>query len=228
LPFLTPIRWTRPPVGACAPGSGRHRARNVKGAGLTALDAGALTLEGVPGGPLTFIPPRAGGAAGYGMPLPPASLEGGTLRVTGVGGTEVGGFQTDVVVTPPIQVTTSLAPGTVIDFHRPFVVSWSGGSPDTVLSVRLTAYQDQEAIFGASCVCRVLANEGTAKLDLFYPGGINGEVILAIGTRSENAEVVLTVTPRTSKLTRFAAPGLTREGRHEWSYEYHFKGLKIR
>ncbi len=48
------------------------------------------------------------------------------------------------------------------------------------------------------------------------------------GNRSENAEVVLTVSPLTSKLTRFTAPGLTREGRHEWSYEYRFKGLKIR
>jgi hypothetical protein len=129
-------------------------------------------------------------------------------------------------VPPPIQVTTSLAPGTVIDIHRPFSVAWSGGNPDTVVRMRLIAYQDQEGIFGNACDCQVLATEGMAKLDV--GGNKEGEVMLKIFTRSENAEVVLTVTPRTSKLTRFTAPGLTREGRHEWSYEYHFKGLKIR
>jgi hypothetical protein len=52
--------------------------------------------------------------------------------------------------------------------------------------------------------------------------------ILAIGRRSENAEVVVTVTPFRSTVTRFSAPGLTREARHDWSYEFRFRGLKIR
>ena len=173
-----------------------------------------------------MLPSRSGGEAGYSTPLPPGSLDGGILRVTAASGTGVGGFQTNVTAPPPIHVTTPLAPGTIIDFNRPFSVAWTGGSPDTLVTMRLIAYRDQEAIFGSACTCPVLASEGVAKLDMFAPSG--GTPILLIGQRSENVEVVLTVTSFTSKLTRFSAPGLTREGRHEWSYEYHFKGLKIR
>ncbi|MGH9784150.1 MAG: hypothetical protein ACRD88_08185, partial [Terriglobia bacterium] len=216
------------PFGGGCPCGGMsiRESPRCKNAGLTALDAGALRLDGVPGGPLTLLPSPSGEETGYSLRLPPGSLDGGTLRVTGAGGTGVGGFDTDVTVPPPIQVTTSLAPGTVIDIRRPFSVAWSGGSPDTIVRMRLISYRDQEGIFGNACDCHVFASEGTAKLDV----GQNpaGEVLLRIFTRSENAEVVLTVTPRTSKLTQFAAPGLTREGRHDWSYEYHFKGLKIR
>jgi hypothetical protein len=148
------------------------------------------------------------------------------MRVTAAGGSQVGGFDTAVTAPPPIQVTTPLAPGTVIDFHRPFSVAWSGGHPDALVRMRLIAYRDQEGIFGRECQCPVIASEGIARLDLYNPSG--NEAILQTGIRSENAEVVLTVTPLASKITRFTAPGLTREGRHEWSYEYHFKGLKIR
>jgi hypothetical protein len=141
----------------------------------------------------------------------------------------VGAFGTDVTLPPPIQVTTSLAPGTVIDYYRPFSVAWTGGSPDTLVRMRLIAYDDQEGIRGSACDCPALATAGTVLLDLFTnPATKPTEATLLIGKRSENAEVVLTITPFTSKVTRFAAPGLTREGRHEWSYEYRFKGLKIR
>lgn len=209
----------------CGGGPGIPPSPQCKGAGLTALGAGTLTLEGVPGGPLTLLPSASGDATGYSTPLPAGSLEGGTLRVTAAGGADVGGFETDVTVPPPIQVTTSLAPGRVINFTEPFSVAWSGGNPDTLVWMRLIAYRDQEGIFGIACDCPVLASEGMAKLDMFAPFGTP---ILLIGQRSENVEVVLTITPLTGKLTRFTAPGLTREGRHEWSYEYHFKGLKIR
>jgi hypothetical protein len=149
--------------------------------------------------------------------------------VVGAGGTGVGAFETNVTLPPPIQVTTSLAPGTVIDYYRPFSVAWTGGSPDTLVRMRLIAYDDQEGIRGSDCHLPVLATAGAAMLDVYSnPATKPTEVTLLIGKRSENAEVVLTITPLTSKVTRFAAPGLTGEGKHEWSYEYHFKGLKIR
>jgi len=197
-----------------------------KTAGLTALDAGTLTIEGVPGEPPTLLPLPPGEQIGYSTSLPPGSLEGGTLRVTGGGGAEVGVFQTDLAVPPPIQVTTSLAPGTVIDYHRPFTVTWTGGNPDMLVRMQLIAYRDQEGVLGKFCDCPALAIEGRATVNVTNPDG-KGPVLNTY-TTSENAEVVLTVTPITSNLTRFDAPGLTREGRHEWSYEYRFKGLKIR
>jgi len=197
-----------------------------KAAGITTLSAGTLTLDGVPGSPITLRPSASYADTGYSATLPRGSLDGGILSVGAEGGIDVGPFQTSVTVPPQVQVTTSLSPGTVIDYHRPFSVTWSGGSPDTLVTMRLIAYQDQDGIFGRACTCPVLATEGTSKVDVFNPSG--NELILSIGNRSENVEVVLTVTPLTSKLTRFAAPGLTRDGMHQWSYEYHFKGLKIR
>ena len=191
---------------------------------MTPLAAGTLLLAGFPGAPLTVLPSASGEEGGYSTPLP--TLDGGTLRVKGLGGANVSGFETEVTVPPPVQVTTSLAPGTVIDYHSPFTVNWTGGNPDTRVQVRLIANRDDEGIIGTDCTCQALANAGTAKVDVFNPTG--NELILQIARRSENVEVVLTVTPLTSKVTRFTAPGLTREGRHEWSYEYHFKGLKIR
>jgi hypothetical protein len=190
------------------------------------LDAGTLRLKGAAGTPLTLLPSPSGDETAYTAALRPASLEGGTLRVTASGGSDVGAFTTDVTMPASIQVTTPLAPGTVIDYHRPFSVTWSGGDPDTLVTMRLIAYRDQEEVFGRACTCPVLANVGTATLGVYNPTG--NEIVSLVGNRSENAEVVLTVTPLTSKLTRFTAPGLTRAGRHEWTYEYHFKGLKIR
>lgn len=218
-----------PPFGGCrcgglpTPESPNPR---CKATGMTVLDAGTLTLEGVPGEPLILQRADSGEAPGYSAPLPSGSMEGGILRITAAGGADVGSFETEVNVPPPIQITTPLAPGTVIDFNRPFVVTWSGGQPETLVRMRLIAYKDQESIFGAGCDCPVVATQGMAKVDMM--SGPSGYPVLAIGQRSENVEVVLTVTSFTSKAIRFAAPGLTREGRHEWSYEYRFKGLKIR
>jgi uncharacterized protein (TIGR03437 family) len=212
-----------PPFQGCRCGGiGIPQSKLCKNAGLTALDAGALTLEGAPGGPLNLLP----SPSGYSTLLPPGSLEGGTLRVTTAGGAGVGSFQTNVTIPPPIQVTTSLVPGTIIDYHRPFTVAWSGGNPDTLITLRLNAYYNQDGISGENCECPVVGGVGSVTVGVFNPTG--KEVVSLVRIPSENAEVVLTVTPLTSKATRFTAPGLTREGRHEWSYEYHFKGLKIR
>jgi hypothetical protein len=166
------------------------------------------------------------GQDNYTVPLPSGSMEGGTIRVKSGGGADVGSFETETTLPPPIQITTPLTPGTVINFRRPFVVDWTGGQPETLVEVRLIAHSPSASINDRVCTCPVVATAGTAKLDMVgNPAGDGG--ILAIGTRSENAEVVVTVTPFRSTVTRFSAPGLTREARHDWSYEYRFKGLKI-
>lgn len=206
-------------------GMGTPSSRLCRGTGLQALEAGTVRLEGVPGGPMVLSSLPTGDGTGYRTVLPPGTMEGGTLSVVGGEGSAVGGFETSVKVPPPIQVTTPLAPGTVIDYLRQFSVAWSGGSAEALVQLRLNAY-DSSGVFGTSCECRVLASDGLAMIDLWNPDG-KGPV-LQIGRKSEDAEVVVTVRPLASKVTRFGAPGLTREGRHEWSYEYHFQGLKIR
>jgi uncharacterized protein (TIGR03437 family) len=218
-----------PYSGCRCGGMGIPVSPQCRGAGLTSLDAGGLQLTGVPGGPLTVLPTQVGDETEYISSLPVGSLDGGTVRVVGAGGAGVGAFEANAMLPPPIRVTTSLAPGTVIDYYRPFRVAWTGGSPEMLVRMQLAIYNNREGMPGFACDCPVLATAGSALLDLFSnPATKPPEATLQIGARSENAEVVLTVTPLTSKIARFVAPGLTREGRHEWSYEYHFKGLKIR
>jgi hypothetical protein len=57
------------------------------------------------------------------------------------------------------------------------------------------------------------------------PSGLNGEPFLPLP--GGEAEVVLIVTPRAGDFQSFSAPGLTRGGRHDWTYEYHFVGVPI-
>jgi uncharacterized protein (TIGR03437 family) len=216
-----------PPAGGCVCGSlPEVKSIRCKGAGLSPLDAGLLTLEGLPGGPLAVLP--SGSAGEYSTALPAGSLEGGRLRVVGVGGSGVGAFQTEITTPPLIRVDFPLAPGTVIDFRRPFALEWSGGSSDTIVSMRLIARLEPGGVFGRVCECRTLGNAGRVLLDVFNPNPQTGGPVLLIGSPSEDAEVLLTVTPRPSGQTLFTAPGLTRGARHEWSYEYQFKGLKIK
>jgi hypothetical protein len=167
------------------------------------------------------------------LALPPASLTGGTLRVIGKGGESVGGFESELTMPPPIRVTTTLEPGTVIALRRerPFTVNWTGGSPDTLVQLELRSYRTipdfgsaEEGMVGNECTCWALGSAGQASVGLKKDA--HNTIILEIEYPSENAEVVLTVTPRPS--TPFVAPGLNQQGKHDWRYEYHFKNLKIR
>jgi len=201
-------RLTPPPGPGC---------RNVA---PRALDAGVLTLEGLPRGPLIVPPSSTTGEIVYAATLPAGSIQGRAVRVTAAGGAGVGAFQTGLSIPAPIQITTPLPPGTVIRNTQPFRVTWTNGIADAVVRMRLVAHiPDGEE---PGCEATVLASDGEASIGLL-PAGTPYFPL----PDNNYAEVVIMVGPRAGQVHTFSAPGLTREGRHEWLYEYRFKGLRI-
>ena len=184
--------------------------------GLSPLDAGQLTLQGAAGGPITLLPTSSGS---YATTLPADSVQTGTLKVAGVGGSGVGGFEASLSIPPPIQITSTLPPGTHIGITTPLRVTWTNGSPDAI--VRMQVISNLPRYYSGGYECAALATDGQITLN---PTGSN-PALLPIQP-SDNVEVVLIVSPRTPKTV--SASGLTRDATYEWSYEYHFKGLIIR
>jgi uncharacterized protein (TIGR03437 family) len=184
------------------------------------LDAGALTLQGFAGAPLTVLPVPISGEIVYAATLPGGSIQGGTLRVAAAGGADVGAFEAAVSIPPPIKITTPLAGGTVIRNTQPFRLTWTHGTPDAVVRILLTAMLGQGGTIGHT----VLASDGEITIGLIDVGG--GALIFPLPP-NDDTELVVTASPRAGQVQTFAAPGLTRDGRHEWVYEYRFRGLKI-
>jgi len=215
LPDPSPRAWytysRRPPGPRCSSGAPRT------------LHAGTLTLEGLPGGPLIVPPSSTSGEIVYAATLPASSIQGRDVRVSAAGGADVGAFQAGLSIPAPIQITTPLPPGTLIPYTRPFRVTWTNGTADAVVRVWLNQRIPDGEEGGVECAA--LASDGEATIGLIQEFGTWVLPVLALP--ANNAEVIIRVSPRAGQVRTFSAPGLTRDGRHEWLYEYRFKGLRI-
>jgi hypothetical protein len=190
--------------------------------GPRTLDAGPLTLEGLPGGLITVNPASSSGEIVYSATLPPGSIRSGPVRVVAAGGTNVGAFQTGISIPPPIEITTPLPPGTLIPNNQPFRLTWKSGTAEAVVRMRI-AYTYYQGFAESACECVALASEGELTLGMLSSGDRP-----YFPLPSGDAYIVVTVTPRAGQVQSFSAPGLTQGGKHEWSYEYRFYGLRIR
>jgi uncharacterized protein (TIGR03437 family) len=180
--------------------------------GVPLLDAGVLNLIGANGSRITVGATQRGSLDQYQTTLPSGSIQPGQVRVATGGGPTVGAFDTALTVPPPIQITTSLTPGTIISSTRPFRLTWTNGRDDAVVRIRLQ---------NAQCAASTASGQITMNVvgpDNFIPGIIE----------SENAELIVTVSPRNADTAVFSALGLTQGGKHQWTYEYRFRGLRIR
>jgi hypothetical protein len=136
---------------------------------------------------------------------------------------DVGAFETSSSIPPSIEVTTPLRSGTVIVRNGPFAVRWRNGTSDAFVELRLITHKKGDMHTYAQCA--VVASEG--EVTLMPALSPTGRPPFILGVLPGPAEVVLIVTPRTGAVQTFSAPGLTRESRHDWTYEYHFTGLEI-
>jgi uncharacterized protein (TIGR03437 family) len=193
------------------------------GTGLRALNAGPLILKGLAAGPITVSPDSSFGEIAYAAALPAGSVQPGSVQVEGAGGPEVGVFQSSLPIPPPIEITTPLTPGTVIPADQPFRLTWTGGSPDAV--VRMWLISEDAPGTGSGCQVLAPASDGQLTLATMPRDGPGSPLRLPVAAR-QTARVIVTVMPR--QAATFSAPGLTREGTHEWTYEYRFTGLRIR
>ncbi len=202
-----------------SPGEPPKPGPRCPGMGPRTLDAGPLTLEGLPAGPITVNPVSSSGDIVYTASLPAGSIRAGSVRVVAVGGPKVGAFQTGVSIPPPIEITTPLPPGTLIPNNQPFRLTWRNGSADAVVCMRLAA---PNPVSEPSVSCVAYASEGEVTVGISGSGDR-----LYFPLPPGEAYIVVTVSPRAGQVQSFSAPGLTQGGKHEWSYEYRFYGLRI-
>jgi hypothetical protein len=216
------------PANQVIPLSGSEEVRprpgsRCPGTGLRTLRVGTISLEGVPSGPITVSASTSLGEVVYTATLPANSVRAGTVRVLAEGGPEVGAFQASLQIPPPIEITTPLPPGTVIPQTQPFRVTWTGGSPDGLVRVRLASYPTP--ITESSTGCSAAASSGACTVELIRPFPDRPAVLPVIP--SDDVRVTVIVGPGAGRVQTFSAPGFTREGTHEWRYEYRFTGLRI-
>jgi uncharacterized protein (TIGR03437 family) len=188
------------------------------------LDAGLLVAYGPGGAGLRVSPTLSDGKLLYTQALPPGTVGPGTYGVVALGGQDVGPFATSVAIPAPIQLTTALPPGSSIPDDQNFVVTWTGGNPEDVVSVRLLSVQ--QGVYGQGGEVVASAADGKAVMPV-YGGSINHGGASLPGVPSGPVEVVVTHTASAAAATTFQATGLTLGGWHEWMYRFRFSGLTV-
>ncbi len=189
--------------------------------GYRSLDAGDISVQGPDFGPVpaTIEALEEGPVSGlnvYSATLPAGTVRPGAFQVSASGGADAGAFQSTVQIGRGIDITTPLA-GITVSQQQPFTVNWTGGAPNSWVTVRLVhhyGYQDLSA-FGS-----VRASDGTVT---FWPAGS----MVGFGLSPGRIEIVVEVGPDPSQVGSFTAPGISLGGQHTWKYTYRFEGVTI-
>ena len=179
--------------------------------GYRSLDAGTVSAQSAAANIAARVIPlpdtKISGLTMYQASLPTGSILPGQFRVSATGGAGAGAFQSSVRIGSGIQVTTDLADKT-IPMNQPLIVNWSGGDPDSWVTVKLVAPLEIQTIVRQ---VQVRASAGTARMDLI-------EGLLFVPRLNE---LVVEVTPDPDQIATLAASGL-QTIRHSWKYSYHF------
>jgi len=182
--------------------------------GYKNLDAGTVTVQGPGLGPMEATPAVVVGQRVYRAVLPNGTIRPGSFDVTASGGSDVEPFQSSLRIGSGINITSSFPPGTVLRSQitggRPLTVNWTGGDPDTWVTLKLVihlGFADSYAFEHAR------ASSGTATIGTGLPTG--------------PAEIILEVSPDPAQVPALSATGLSLGGQHLWKYTYRFGGLTL-
>ncbi len=179
--------------------------------GYRSLDAGTVTAQLTTANIAARIVPlpdtKIPGLTMYQASLPAGTIQPGLFRVSATGGAGTGAFQSSVRIGSGIQVTTDLADKT-IPMTQPLIVNWTGGDPDSWVTVKLIGSPGIHAIVRR---VQVRASAGTARMEL-----IDG--LLYVPRLNE---LVVEVTPDPNQIVTLEASGL-QTIRHAWKYSYRF------
>lgn len=179
--------------------------------GYRSLDAGTVTAQLAAANIDARIVPlpdtKVPGLTMYQASLPAGTIQPGPFRVSATGGAGAGAFQSSIRIGSGIQVTTDLADKT-IPTRQPLIVNWTGGDPDSWVTVKLMGSNGIQTVVRQ---VQVRASVGTARMDL-----IDG--LLYIPRLNE---LVVEVTPNPDQIVTSEASGL-QTIRHSWKHSYHF------
>jgi uncharacterized protein (TIGR03437 family) len=186
-----------------------------------ALDAGTLTLTG-PGRDPTQVTP--GKNLAYQAILPSDTLTGGTFSVSGSGGADIGPFQTALTLPayPPIQLTTSLPPGSRFSSTQEFTINWTGGHDGDIVHMRISAPNRE---FSGYCECTAPATSGKVTLPRVQIPNMPSRLPTPVYGQPD-AVVQIFVQSEDDQVQEFTADGLS-QGRHRWIYEWRFGGINF-
>ncbi len=184
------------------------------------LDAGAIAVQGPVSAPTQaalqqFSPPEGNQVIGlteYHADLARGAIRTGLFDLTATGGSDVGAFRTSLRIGTGVNIATPLPAGTVLARQVPLVIQWSGGEPDTWVTVKLVAHQGSYRQF---VVAQAPSPDesltiGPEHLRQLPPGAI---------------DIDIEVTP--ANANPLVAPGLTLGGENTWKYIYRFTGLSL-
>ena len=203
--------------------------------GYRSLAAGTVTAQG-PGLSPTQAPAapfplgQVGGLSAYQGTFPAGTaLQTGAYTVSASGGADVGPFQASAQLPADIRIQTSLAGAPILANCVPLTVDWTGGDPNSWVTLRFFWGVGESISSGAFGEYQnfqifsevVRTSDGTAT---FYP------VYVGVGPTEECAApggfpgvISIEVDPDPSEIATFSAPGLKLGGQATWKYVHTFQ-----
>jgi hypothetical protein len=203
------------------PGSASTTGPSCPVAGYRSLDAGTVTVQGPALGPLPapvvpYQEGQIGGLQAYQATLAKDALQGGTHTVMASGGRDVGPFQITAHIGADIQLQTPLAGAHVWAGCEPLRIQWTGGDPDSWVTIKLV----RRDVTGSEFVMfhyRTRTSSGGVTIPAERP--LHGPCREVNATRW----LLIEVEPDPSAITSFSAPGLSLGGRVIWKHIHSFE-----
>lgn len=195
---------------------------NCPGTGGRGLDAGNLMVVNRDCDSYSIAPSTVAGKLIY-LPisLPPGTIRPGGMPVASSGGADIDAFQTQFILPEPIRITTPLSRFQAISFTTPFTISWTGGTPD--LQVRVRLGDDYGRADGAYYERWTTADKGTLTLTptksgnlVYFPG--------VTTTPGEPMSVTVIVSP-VAQDQSFTLPGFDEPVVQNWTYVFSFNDM---
>ena len=154
------------------------------------------------------------------LTMPPGTIGPGTISASASGGADVDAFQSQLSRPEPIQIDKSnLLPGTQISMSKPLTVTWTGGSADLLVRVRLGfAYGRVDSSYYERSTT---GDKGSLTLTPIKSGSLTYFPGVASGPGLSKTVLISPVAPRQS----ITVPGFDEPIPQTWTYVFTFSGL---
>jgi uncharacterized protein (TIGR03437 family) len=173
------------PLGTCLVFNNLNPGLNPPAATSSNPDAGSkFTITGPNG---NSVVPSSPGLFRATLSAAGTYLSPGAYTVSSAGGADIGPFNASITIFPPPSLT-SPANLVIPPLTRSsgMTLTWTGGSPNAVVTILMLAATDNTATIGAAAACAVAANAGTFTIPPYallpLPAGNSTQFEFANGT----------------------------------------------
>jgi uncharacterized protein (TIGR03437 family) len=192
------------------------------------LSAGTITVQGAnTGQTITAQPVPAAGGFEYYQTLPNAFITPGQYSISASGSPVT--FQGVMTVPPPLAIQTQLPPGTHISASKPFQIQWTGAPAGTLVKISLRSAISTDfpnSPYDYACTDGSAGSFTFNPICTGNPPPAGNGVFCTFGLPSSNeASVVVEMSPSAGYASTVTAQGLTGAVRLSWIYRYVFSNL---